>query len=63
MRRGGTATDMQGRDEFPPPFRIIDEIYYVGSRKVRSHLVTSDKGHVLTDTYNVGGGPSVLKSI
>jgi len=54
---------MQAKDSFPPAFRIIDDIYYVGSRSVSSHLITSDEGHVLIDTCNPGDGPSVLKSI
>jgi len=58
-----TRVDIQARDSFPPAFRIIDDIYYVGSRRVSSHLVTSEKGHVLIDACNPGDGPSILKSI
>ena len=58
-----TRIEMETRDLFPPSFRVIDDIYYVGSRRVGSHLVTSEKGQVLIDTCNPGDGPSVLKSI
>jgi len=54
---------MQARDSFPHAFRVIDDVYYVGSRSVSSHLVTTEKGHVLIDTCNPGDAPSIMKSI
>ena len=32
------------------PFRIIDKLYYVGSRNVSSHLIDTGKGLMLIDT-------------
>jgi len=46
-----------------PAFRMVDDIYYVGSRRASSHLVTSDEGHVLIDTCFPEEGPFVLKGI
>ena len=54
---------MQAQDSFPHSFRVIDDVYYVGSRSVGSHMITSEKGHVLIDTCNPGDGPSIMKSI
>jgi metallo-beta-lactamase class B len=46
-----------------PAFRIIDDIYYVGNGWVSSHLITSEKGHVLIDTCMPETGSSILKAI
>lgn len=35
------------------PFKVVDNIYYVGTRGIASFLLTSDQGHVLID----GGMP------
>lgn len=32
------------------PFRIIDNVYYVGTKGLASYLITSPEGHVLIDT-------------
>ena len=32
------------------PYRVIGNIYYVGTKDLSSFLVTSDQGHVLIDT-------------
>lgn len=46
-----------------PAFRMIDDIYHVGSRFVSSHLITSDEGHMLIDTCMPDTGPFTLKGI
>ncbi len=46
-----------------PPFNIIDNIYYVGTDFVSSHLFTSEKGHILIDTCLPGEGGLILKNI
>ena len=42
---------------------MIGDIYYVGSRFVSSHLITSEEGHVLIDTCMPDTGPFILKGI
>src|SRR5262245_23433937 len=32
------------------PFRIIDNVYYVGSDGLASYLITTPQGHILVDT-------------
>lgn len=46
-----------------PAFHMIDDIYYVGSRSVSSHLITSEEGHILIDTCMPSTGPFILKGI
>jgi len=46
-----------------PAFRMIDNVYYVGSRYVSSHLITSEEGHILIDTCMPDTGPFILKGI
>lgn len=46
-----------------PAFPMIEPIYYVGNRYVSSHLLTSEKDHILIDTCNPGSGPLILKGI
>jgi len=62
-----SGTEKRGRNiRLPyntPAFRMIDDIYYVGSRFVSSHLITSEEGHVLIDTCMPDTGPFILKGI
>lgn len=37
-------------NEPTPPFRIIDNVYYVGTGGLASYLITSPQGHILIDT-------------
>jgi len=48
---------------YAPAFRMIDDIYYVGSTHVSSHLITSEEGHILIDTCMPNTGPFILKGI
>ncbi len=45
------------------PFKIIGNIYYVGSKFVSCHLFTSEEGHILIDAGMPGDGPIILKNI
>jgi len=44
-------------------FQIIDNIYYVGTKKVSSHLFTSSYGHVLIDACFPEDGSTILQNI
>jgi metallo-beta-lactamase class B len=55
---------------FPPawnepvePFRIIDNIYYVGAAEVTSFLITTPRGHILLDGGLPETVPIILRSI
>jgi metallo-beta-lactamase class B len=45
------------------PFRIVGNIYYVGSRGLASYLITSPQGHILLDTGIEQIGPQILANI
>jgi len=44
-------------------FWMIDNIHYVGTERVSSHLFTSEKGHILIDACMPDSGPDILKNI
>src|SRR5689334_2086522 len=44
------AAAVQGQDNQPAePFRIADNLYYVGSLDIGSYLITTPEGHILID--------------
>jgi metallo-beta-lactamase class B len=45
------------------PFRIMDNLYYVGASSVTAYLLTSEEGHVLIDGGFVETAPMILESI
>jgi metallo-beta-lactamase class B len=45
------------------PFKVIDNIYYVGTNGLASYLVTSPQGHVLIDTAMPEGTPLIEANI
>ena len=45
------------------PFRIIDNIYYVGSSDLTSYLITTPKGHILLDSGAPETVPQILQNI
>lgn len=47
----------------PPAFRVIGDVYYVGTDRVSSHLITSKAGHILLDTCMPDSGPTILENI
>src|SRR5687767_3537667 len=45
------------------PFKIIDNVYYVGTAGLSSFLVTSPSGHVLIDTGLPEANPLIKANI
>lgn len=45
------------------PFHVIDDVYYVGTWWVSSHLFAGPGGHVLIDACNPGDGPRILRNV
>ena len=45
------------------PFRVIDNVYYVGANEVTSYLITSPSGHVLLDGGFEETAPQILRNI
>lgn len=46
-----------------PAHRIIDNIYYVGSRGLASYLITTSAGHILINSSLVTSPPLIRKSV
>ena len=45
------------------PFRIIDNIYYVGANELTSYLITTPEGHILLDSGAAETVPLILQNI
>ncbi len=55
--------EMEGATVRMDPFHIIDNIYYVGTKFVASHLFASKSGHILIDAGMPSDGPHILANI
>ncbi len=45
------------------PFKVIGNIYYVGTKGITSYLVTSDQGHILLDGGMPQNAPLIVNSV
>jgi len=59
-RNMGTAEDQETAF---PPHKIVNGIYYVGTRTLSSFLVVTPAGHILLDTTYERNVPTIQKSI
>jgi metallo-beta-lactamase class B len=46
-----------------PPYKIIGNIYYVGTRTLSSFLITTPQGHILIDSTYERNVPTIEKSV
>src|SRR5262245_7407427 len=46
-----------------PPFRIADNLYYVGSRDLASYLITTPEGHILINSGLESSVPLIRASV
>ena len=53
----------QSDNEPVAPFRIIDNVYYVGASDITSFLITSPEGHILIDGGLAETAPQILRNI
>jgi len=59
-----TGAGAQGQDNKPvDPFRIADNLYYVGSSDIASYLITTPAGHILIDAGYVSTVPMIEAGI
>lgn len=56
------AADARWNESFPP-FRVIGDIYYVGTAGVSSWLITTPRGHILIDGALPQSPPQILANI
>jgi metallo-beta-lactamase class B len=55
---------VSGRWNTPyPPFKIIGNIYYVGTAGVSAYLITSPKGHILIDGILAQSVPQIIGNV
>ncbi len=45
------------------PFRVLGNIYFVGTRNIASYLIASSEGHFLIDTGVAGMAPGIRNSV
>lgn len=45
------------------PFRIVGNVYYVGSSELASYLITTPKGHILLDSGAAETVPQILENV
>lgn len=51
------------QSEAVEPFRVLGNIYFVGTRNIGSYLITTPEGHFLIDTGVVGMAPKIRDSV
>ena len=55
-------TDPTWTEPFPA-FKIVGNVYYVGSRGLASYLITTPKGHILINSNLVSSVPQIRESV
>jgi metallo-beta-lactamase class B len=59
-RNMGTAADQEGQF---PPYKIIGNVYYVGTKTLSSFLIVTPEGNILIDSTYERNVPVILKSV
>lgn len=54
---------MNERNGYVAPFRIFDNVYYVGDKWVSAYIITTSEGLILIDTLGGGFGPWVARGV
>gem|GEM_PF-1703900 len=61
--QAGVPGNMQQWNRPFPPYRVIDDIYYVGSNEIAQFLITTPAGHILLDTGFEASVPRLRENI
>jgi metallo-beta-lactamase class B len=61
--QAGVPGNMQQWNRPFPPYRVIDNIYYVGTNEIAQFLITTPAGHVLLDTGFEASVPRLRENI
>jgi metallo-beta-lactamase class B len=59
----GVPGNMQQSNRDFPPYRVIGNIYYVGSNDIAQFLITTSEGHILLDTGFEASVPRLRENI
>lgn len=61
--QAGVPADMRSWNRDYPPFRVIGNIYYVGSNGVAQFLITTPQGHLLLDSGFEASVPRLVRHV
>jgi metallo-beta-lactamase class B len=61
--QAGVPGNMQQWNRPFPPYRVIDDIYYVGTNEIAQFLITTPAGHILLDTGFEASVPRLRENI
>jgi len=61
--QAGVPGNMQQWNRPFPPYRVIDNIYYVGTNEIAQFLITTPAGHILLDTGFEASVPRLRENI
>jgi len=61
--QAGVPGSMQQWNRPFPPYRVIDDIYYVGTNEIAQFLITTPQGHILLDTGFEASVPRLRENI
>jgi metallo-beta-lactamase class B len=61
--QAGVPGDMQAWNRPFPPYRVLDNIYYVGTNKIAQFLLTTKDGHMLIDSGFEASVPQLRQNI
>jgi len=61
--QAGVPGNMQQWNRPFPPYRVIDNIYYVGSNEIAQFLITTSAGHILLDSGFEAAVPRLRENI
>ena len=61
--QAGVPGNMQQWNRPFPSYRVIDDIYYVGSNEIAQFLITTPAGHILLDTGFAASVPRLRENI
>ena len=63
LLQGAAANPPKEWTEPFPPFKIVDNIYYVGSKALANYLITTPQGHILINSDLEANVPMIKASI
>jgi len=63
LSRNGVSQNNPGWTEPFPPHRIVDNLYYVGSKDLASYLIVTPEGNILINSSLESSVPLIRKSI
>jgi metallo-beta-lactamase class B len=63
VSQAGVPGNMQQWNQPFPPYRVIDNVYYVGTNEIAQFLITTSAGHILLDSGFEAAVPRLRENI